>query len=153
MENLDIENSQHITELFGVEDSNIKIIEEELGVTVTLRDDKLSVESDDDEKTEVALNVIKRLINLLHKKEKIDKRRIRYAVELAKEGKDELIEEIMSDVVAITYKGAQIRCKTLGQQKYVKAMQKNTVVFGVGPAGTGKTYLAMANAVMAFKNK
>ena len=73
--------------------------------------------------------------------------------ELAKEGKDELIEEIMSDVVAITYKGAQIRCKTLGQQKYVRAMQKNTVVFGVGPAGTGKTYLAMANAVMAFKNK
>ncbi len=153
MEYLDIENSQYITELFGVEDSNIRIIEEELGVNVILRDDKLSVESDDDEKAEIALNVIKRLINLLYKKEKIDKRRIRYAVELAKEGKDELIEEIMSDVVAITYKGAQIRCKTLGQQKYVKAMQKNTVVFGVGPAGTGKTYLAMANAVMAFKNK
>ena len=153
MEHLDIENAQYITELFGIEDGNIKIIEEELGVTVALRDDKISVDSDDDEKAQIALNVIKRLINLLHKNEKIDKRRIRYAVELAKEGKDELIEEIMSDVVAITYKGAQIRCKTLGQQKYVRAMQKNTVVFGVGPAGTGKTYLAMANAVMAFKNK
>ena len=151
MEHLDIENSQYITDLFGIEDGNIKIIEEELGVTVSLRDDKLSVDSEDEEKAQIAVNVIKRLINLLQKKEKIDKRRIRYAVELAKEGKDELIEEIMSDVVAITYKGAQIRCKTLGQQKYVRAMQKNTVVFGVGPAGTGKTYLAMANAVMAFK--
>ncbi len=149
---MDIENAGYLSVLFGMQDEHIKIIEDELKVRISLRDDKLSVDGDE-ENTSVAVSVIKRLINLIKRNEKIDRSRIRYAVELAKEGKDELIEEIMSDVVAITYKGARIRCKTLGQQKYVRAIEKNTVVFGVGPAGTGKTYLAMANAVMAFKNK
>jgi len=153
MEYINIENSEYLTELFGMRDENIRIIEDELNVRIALRDDRLVVDSEDNEKAVIANRVIKRLINLLARNEKIDRSRIRYAVELAKEGRDELIEEIMSDVVAITYKGSQIRCKTLGQQKYVRAMQNNTVVFGVGPAGTGKTYLAMANAVMAFKNK
>lgn len=153
MEYVNIENPEYLTELFGMRDENIRIIEDELNVRILLMDDKLTVNGEDTEKALVAGRVIKRLINLLARNEKIDRSRIRYAVELAKEGRDELIEEIMSDVVAITYKGTQIRCKTLGQQKYVRAMQKNTVVFGVGPAGTGKTYLAIANAVMAFKNK
>lgn len=153
MEQINIENSEYLTELFGMRDENIRIIEDELNVRIALRDDRLQIDSVDEEKALIASRVIKRLVNLLRRNEKIDRSRIRYAVELAKEGRDELIEEIMSDVVAITYKGAQIRCKTLGQQKYVRAMQKNTVVFGVGPAGTGKTYLAMANAVMAYKNK
>lgn len=153
MGSVTIEKAEYLAELFGMYDENIRIIEDELGVRISLREDQLSVDSDDEEKSAVAVRVINRLINLLARNVKIDRTRIRYAVELAKEGRDELVEEIMSDVVAITYKGTQIRCKTLGQQKYVKAMQKNTVVFGVGPAGTGKTYLAMANAVMAFKNK
>ena len=147
---IEIEKSEYLPLLFGNCDENIKIIEDELNVRVFTREGELVVEG---EETEVAERVIRRLLNLLARREKIDRTRIRYAVELAKEGRDELVEEIMSDVVAITYKGSQIRCKTLGQQKYVRAMQKNTVVFGVGPAGTGKTYLAMANAVMAFKNK
>lgn len=147
---IEIEKSEYLLLLFGNCDENIKIIEDELNVRVSTREGELVVEG---EEKEVAERVIRRLLNLLARREKIDRTRIRYAVELAKEGRDELVEEIMSDVVAITYKGTQIRCKTLGQQKYVRAMQKNTVVFGVGPAGTGKTYLAMANAVMAFKNK
>ncbi|MBP5661552.1 MAG: PhoH family protein [Clostridia bacterium] len=148
-----IEKAEYLPELFGSYDENIRIIEDELGVRISLRDDQLAVDGEDEEKAEIAVRVIKRLINLLSRREKIDRTRIRYAVELAKEGRDELVEEIMSDVVAITYRGTQIRCKTLGQQKYVKAMQKNTVVFCEGPAGTGKTYLAMAAAVMAYKNK
>ena len=153
MEYITIEKAEYLTELFGRYDENIRIIEDELGVRISLADGGITVDSEDDKKICVAANVIKRLINLLARSEKIDRTRIRYAVELAKEGRDELVEEIMSDIVAITYRGAQIRCKTLGQQKYVKAMQKSTITFGVGPAGTGKTYLAMANAVMAFKNK
>lgn len=153
MEYITIEKAEYLTELFGRYDENIRIIEDELGVRIALADGGITVDSDDDKKICVAARVINRLINLLSRSEKIDRTRIRYAVELAKEGRDELVEEIMSDIVAITYRGAQIRCKTLGQQKYVKAMQKSTVTFGVGPAGTGKTYLAMANAVMAFKNK
>ncbi|MBR6765265.1 MAG: PhoH family protein [Clostridia bacterium] len=152
MEYVDIENAGYLTVLFGIGDEHVKIIEDELDVRIALRDDKLTVEGDE-ENTRVAVSVINRLLKLIKRNERIDRSRIRYAVELAKEGKDELIEEIMSDVVAITHKGAKIRCKTLGQQKYVRAIEKNTVVFGVGPAGTGKTYLAMANAVMAFKNK
>ena len=153
MGSVTIEKAEYLAELFGMYDENIRIIEDELGVRISLREDQLSVDSDDEEKSAVAVRVINRLINLLARNVKIDRTRIRYAVELAKEGRDELVEEIMSDVVAITYKGTQIRCKTLGQQKYVKAMQRNTIVFGVGPAGTGKTFLAMANAVIAFKNK
>ena len=76
-----------------------------------------------------------------------------YAVDLAKEGNADLITELESDVVAFTAKGRRIKCKTLGQKKYVNALKRNTVVFGVGPAGTGKTYLAVAMAVLAYKNK
>ena len=83
----------------------------------------------------------------------MDKSRIIYCIELAKEGNAEGIEKVMSGVIAITHKGKQIKCKTVGQKKYVDAIKKNTVVFGVGPAGTGKTYLAVAMAVSAFKNK
>ena len=94
-----------------------------------------------------------KLIATLRKGEKIDKSRINYAVELAKEGQADQIDAIMQDVVAVTARGRQVRCKTLGQRKYVKAVKENTVTFAVGPAGTGKTYLAMAMAVVAFKNK
>ena len=118
MGSVTIEKAEYLAELFGMYDENIRIIEDELGVRISLREDQLSVDSDDEEKSAVAVRVINRLINLLARNVKIDRTRIRYAVELAKEGRDELVEEIMSDVVAITYKGTQIRCKTLGQQKY-----------------------------------
>lgn len=149
---LDIENPETLSELFGLRDENVRVIEDETGVRIAMRDGKICI-SGEETAAETAKTVLKRLMLLLKKKESIDKTRIRYAIELAAEGRDELIDEIMSDVVAITYRGKQIRAKTLGQSKYVNSMKKNTVVFGVGPAGTGKTYLAMAMAVMAFKNK
>ena len=94
-----------------------------------------------------------KLLIMLRRGEAVDRGRIRYAIDLAKEGNADLIEELIDDVVAFTHKGRQIKCKTVGQKRYVNALKRHTVVFGVGPAGTGKTYLAVAMAVLAFKNK
>lgn len=138
--------------LFGQYDENIRVIEDEINVRIGVEADNIAI-SGEEKAASLAGTVINRLIILLRKGERIDKSRIRYAIELAAEGRDELIEEIMSDVIAITYRGKQIKSKTLGQQKYVSAMKNNTITFGIGSAGTGKTYLAMAMAVMAFKNK
>jgi phosphate starvation-inducible protein PhoH and related proteins len=97
--------------------------------------------------------VLERLVGIVARGEAIDKTRIRYAVELAGEGNADRIDEIMRDVIAITYRGRQVKCKTLGQKQYVEAIKANTCTFAVGPAGTGKTYLAIAMAVVALKNK
>lgn len=149
---IEIENPDMLAELFGQRDENVRVIEDETGVRISMQEGSICI-SGQQEQAEVAQTVVRRLMLLLARRERIDKTRIRYAIELAAEGRDELIDEIMSDVVAITYRGKQIRAKTLGQSRYVNAMKNNTVIFGVGPAGTGKTYLAMAAAVMAFKNK
>lgn len=149
---IEIENPDMLAELFGQRDENVRVIEDETGVRISMQEGSICI-SGQQEQAEVAQTIVRRLMLLLARRERIDKTRIRYAIELAAEGRDELIDEIMSDVVAITYRGKQIRAKTLGQSRYVNAMKNNTVVFGVGPAGTGKTYLAMAAAVMAFKNK
>ncbi len=149
---IEIENPDMLAELFGQRDENVRVIEDETGVRISMQGGSICI-TGQQEQAEVAQTVVRRLMLLLARRERIDKTRIRYAIELAAEGRDELIDEIMSDVVAITYRGKQIRAKTLGQSRYVNAMKNNTVVFGVGPAGTGKTYLAMAMAVMAFKNK
>ena len=149
---IEIENPDMLAELFGQRDENVRVIEDETGVRISMQEGSICI-SGQQEQAEVAQTVVRRLMLLLARRERIDKTRIRYAIELAAEGRDELIDEIMSDVVAITYRGKQIRAKTLGQSRYVNAMKNNTVVLGVGPEGTGKTYLAMAAAVMAFKNK
>ena len=90
---------------------------------------------------------------MIHRHELVDRTRIRYAIALAREGKVDMIDEILRSVVAITHRGKQIRCKTLGQQEYVQAIRDHDLTFAIGPAGTGKTYLAMALAVVALKNK
>lgn len=141
-----------LSTLFGTFDSNMKVLESETKAFIKAQDTQLEI-SGEEEAVEIATVVIKKLQEMLEKKERIDANKIRYAVELAREGNAELISQIMSDVVLVTQRGKPIKCKTLGQQKYVNMMRKNTVVFGVGPAGTGKTYLAMAMAVLALKNK
>ena len=147
-----IEDVSLTSALFGQYDENIRVIEDEINVRVSMESDNIVI-SGEEEAASLAGTVINRLIILLRKGERIDKSRIRYAIELAAEGRDELIEEIMSDVVAINYRGNHLKSKTHGQQKYVSAKKNNTITVGIGPAGTGKTYLAMAMAVMAFKNK
>ena len=94
-----------------------------------------------------------KLLDMISRKEPVDRSRIRYAVELAREGNVEEIEDIMQDTIAVTYRGKRIKCRTIGQKRYVEMMRKNLLTFAVGPAGTGKTYLAMAMAVVALKNK
>ena len=141
-----------LSTLFGTFDANMKVLEAETNVFIKAQNTHLEI-SGSEQDIEIAAIVIRKLQEMLEKKECIDVNKIRYAVELAREGNAELISQIMSDVVLITHRGKPIKCKTLGQQKYVNQMRKNTVVFSIGPAGTGKTYLAMAMAVLALKNK
>ena len=138
--------------LFGVFDENLKVIEAETGTSIRSDAENILI-SGEEENTAIAQNVIEKLLMLIRKDEKIDRGRIRYAIDLAREGNSELILELADDVIAFTNRGKQIKCKTVGQKRYINALKHKTVVFGVGPAGTGKTYLAVSMAVLAFKNK
>ena len=138
--------------LFGVFDENLKVIEAETGTSIRSDAENILI-SGEEENAAIAQNVIEKLLMLIRKDEKIDRGRIRYAIDLAREGNSELILELADDVIAFTNRGKQIKCKTVGQKRYINALKHKTVVFGVGPAGTGKTYLAVAMAVLAFKNK
>jgi len=149
---VEVPDQQAMMALYGSFDENMQVLETECGVRIRVSDRELTVEGEAGH-VAVAADVLARMLEMIRKGEAIDKTRIRYAISLAKEGQGELISQMMGDVVLVTYKGKQIKCRTLGQKKYVDAMRKNTVVFGIGPAGTGKTYLAMAMAVLAIKNK
>ena len=147
-----VESMDELIRLFGVFDENLKIIEDETGARIRTGGDSIRIEGEA-ASVELAATVTDKLLMTLRRGEAVDRSRIRYAVDLAKEGNAELITELLDDVVAFTNKGRRIKCKTLGQKKYVSALKRHTVVFGVGPAGTGKTYLAVAMAVLAYKNK
>ena len=147
-----VESMDEMIKLFGVFDENLKVISAETGARIIAAGDCIRIEGSA-EAAELAKTVVDKLLITMRRGENVDRSRIRYAVDLAKEGNADLITELESDVVAFTAKGRRIKCKTLGQKKYVNALKRNTVVFGVGPAGTGKTYLAVAMAVKAFKSK
>ena len=138
--------------LLGTFDENLNIITRELGVAASVEGTAVKV-TGDAENAALAARVLEGILKLIRAGESVDKTRIVYCIELAREGNLDNIEQVMSDVVAVTFRGKQIKCKTLGQKKYVDAIKKNTVVFGVGPAGTGKTYLAVCLAVSAYKGK
>lgn len=150
---IEIDNVDHLMQLFGKFDENIKVIEDNLGVRIISRETQLRVIGEEEERIDLAHSVISELLNMIKKGEIVDKNRVQYAIHLALEGHINLIQELIGDIVCITHKGKQIKCKTIGQTKYVKAIAKNDIVFGIGPAGTGKTYLAVAMAVTAFRNK
>ena len=138
--------------LFGMNDQNVALIEQECSVTVALRGSDLLI-TGEAEDAALAESVIVKLMEMIAHNELVDRSRIRYAIALAREGKVDMIDEILRSVVAITHRGKQVKCKTLGQQEYVQAIRDHDLTFAVGPAGTGKTYLAMALAVVALKNK
>ncbi len=138
--------------LFGMNDQNVALIEQECSVTIALRGAELLI-SGQEADAALAESVIVKLMDMIARNELVDRSRIRYAIALAREGKVDMIDEILRSVVAITHRGKQIKCKTLGQQEYVQAIRDHDLTFAVGPAGTGKTYLAMALAVVALKNK
>ena len=147
-----VEAMDDLVGLFGVFDENLRVIEEETGTRITATEEGLCIEGGE-EMTALTATVLETMLDMQRRGEPVNRSRIRYAVDLAREGNAELIPEIMGDVVAITSRGRQVRCKTLGQKRYVQALREHELVFGVGPAGTGKTYLAVAMAVLAFKNK
>lgn len=147
-----LENVDELLGLFGVFDENIGVLEEETGAHIRAQADGISI-TGDAQSVSIARIVIEKMLEMQRRGDKINKSRIRYAVDLAKEGNADMIEKIMGDVIAITNKGKQIKCKTLGQKRYVQALKEYELVFAIGPAGTGKTYLAVSMAVQAFKNK
>ena len=149
---INAERMEQMIDIFGSFDENVKRIEEAFHVTVTNRGTELKVVGDalDADKGARAMEA---LLVLAGKGETIDEQKVRYLIELVNAGEDDKVGEIAKDVVCITAKGKPVKAKTLGQQKYIKAIRKNTVTIGVGPAGTGKTYLAVASAVAAFRAK
>ena len=149
---IEIDSMEQFVSLFGNLDENVDILKQELGVNIFARGTELTV-SGDEQAVDTAVSVVQKLLGMLTRGEPIDRSRIRYAISLAREGNIDRIEEIMQDVIAITYRGKQVKCKTLGQRQYVKSVKDNLMTFAVGPAGTGKTYLAIAMAFVALKNK
>lgn len=138
--------------LFGLNDRNIAVIEQECSVTVSLRGNCLVIQGESGS-LELAERVIRILFDMIGRNEPVDRLKIRYVISMVREGNADRIEESLRRVIAITHRGKQITCKTVGQQNYIDAIRKNTLTFAVGPAGTGKTYLAMALSVMALKSK
>ena len=138
--------------LFGSFDTNIKLIEKEFGVRVTCRDSELKLEGEA-EGVMKAHMVIDSLLQLINRGETLSEQNIRYCISLVNEGSEEKIEQLAGDCICITSKGKPIKPKTIGQKRYCNLISKNTITIGVGPAGTGKTYLAVAMAVTAFRSK
>ncbi len=138
--------------LFGLNDQNIAMIEQECSVNITLRGSCLLIQGDE-ERISLAEKSIRILFGMINRNESVDRVKIRYVISMVREGNADRIEESLRRVIAITHRGKQITCKTIGQQNYIDTIRKNTLTFAVGPAGTGKTYLAMALSVMALKNK
>lgn len=150
---LSLENIDAYQKLFGMNDRNMAVLEQELSVVSALRGQELQFRGDT-ENVAAAETTVARLITLLQHGETVDPMRIRYVVSLVREGKSDLLDQLSgSDVIAITHRGRPIRSKTLGQRAYVEAVRKHELTLAVGPAGTGKTYLAMAMAVVALKAK
>ncbi len=148
-----IVNSERVEDLiavFGSFDENIKRIEEALQVTIVNRDTELRI-TGNEEAADQAVRALEGLLALAAKGETIDEQRVRYLITLVQEGNEDYVAQMAKDVVCITAKGKPIKAKTVGQQHYMKAIGKNTITLGVGPAGTGKTYLAVAAAVAAFR--
>ena len=143
---------ENVISVFGSFDQNLRIIESELGVSVTDRDDQLRI-SGEAEDVMAAEKAINGLLQLASRGEAIDAQNVRYILKLVRAGREAEIGGLGGDVVCITAKGKPIKAKTLGQKAYVDAMEKNTVTLGIGPAGTGKTYLAVAEAVSAFRSE
>ena len=149
---ISMERMEEAVNIFGSFDENIRIIERELGVTVVSRDGELKV-SGEAENVMYGVKAIEGLMSLSARGEIINEQNVRYIISLIRSGNEDRIGDLARDVLCVTAKGKPIKAKTIGQKKYVEAIKKNLVTLGIGPAGTGKTYLAVAAAVAAFRDK
>ncbi len=149
---MQIDRMENVISVFGSFDQNLRIIEAELGVSITNRDDQLKI-GGDAENVMHAEKAVDGLLSLAARGEAIDGQNVRYIIKMVLAGQEDKIGQLARGVVCVTAKGKPIKPKTIGQTRYVEAIKKNTVTLGIGPAGTGKTYLAVACAVAAFREK
>ena len=148
---ISVERMEAAVNLFGSLDENMKIVERELGVSVVNREGELKLSGEDAEKVLQATQAVEGLLKLIARGETITEQNVRYVLNLVKAGHADKIGQFSNDVLCVTAKGKPIKSKTIGQKRYVDAIRKNLVTLGIGPAGTGKTYLAVAAAVAAFR--
>ena len=149
---INAERVECLIDVFGSFDENIKRIESDFGVRITNRGTELKIQGDE-EAADQGARALEALLSLAAKGEDIDEQKVRYLISLVKTGNEDKVSQMAKDVVCVTARGKPVKAKTIGQQKYLRAIEKNTVTIGVGPAGTGKTYLAVAEAVNAFRAK
>jgi len=149
---ISVDRMEQIISVFGSFDENIRYIEKELGVSAVNRGDEIRI-SGEPQDVMLAAKAVEGLISVASRGEAIDAQTVRYVVRLVKDGVEGKLSELSKDVVCITAKGKPVKPKTLGQKEYVNAIQNNTLTIAIGPAGTGKTYLAVAAAVTAFRAK
>lgn len=149
---INVDRMEQAVSLFGSFDENIKLIESQYGVKIVSRGSELKV-SGEAENVSKATRAINGLLMLINRGEALSEQNVRYVLSLVNEGSEDKLSEMTGDCVCITAKGKPIKPKTLGQKKYLEAIKNNTITLGAGPAGTGKTYLAVAMAVNAFRAK
>ena len=149
---IDINDINLLSIVFGKLDENITLIEKELGVAIKSKNDKIFVSGEED-KVEDVIVLLNNLIETARKQNSLSLSDVRYSISLIKNNEKRPVSELLKDTVVYTSMGKPIRAKTLGQKRYIDNINNNDIVFGIGPAGTGKTYLAMAAAVRAFKAK
>ena len=148
---INVDRIEQAAELFGSFDGNMRLIEQEYGVAVVFRDSELKVSGPDPEKVDRAARALRSLITLIGGGESLSEQNVRYCMSMVAEDSEEKVARLAGDCICITAKGKPIKPKTVGQRTYCDNIKNNTVTIGVGPAGTGKTYLAVAMAVTAFR--
>ena len=149
---IELDSVELAAAVFGSCDENIRLLEKEFSVTAVCRGTQVKLTGEAEGVTGAA-NAIDAMLTLLENHTPIEEQTVRYCISLARSGEDGRVQELTENFIAITAKGRPVRPKTLGQKEYLKAIQTHPITFGVGPAGTGKTYLAVAMAVKSFKSK
>ena len=149
---ISLERMEEAVSLFGSFDENIRLLENEFHVTVVNREEQLIINGEPED-TMLAAKAIEALLRLISKGENVGEQHVRYVIGLCRSGQSDRIDELTRDVICISAKGRPIKPKSIGQKDYIKTIQQKPVTIGVGPAGTGKTYLAVAAAVAAFREK
>ena len=147
---INIDRMEQAVALFGSFDENVKLIEQVYGVKIVGRDSEIKV-SGEPESVAKAVKTIESLLTLINRGEALSEQNVRYCISMVNEGSEEKIETLAGDCICVTSKGKPVKPKTFGQKKYCNTIKENTITIGVGPAGTGKTYLAVAMAVTAFR--
>lgn len=150
---INVDRMEQAVSLFGSFDENIRLIEREFSVSVVSRGSELKVTGEEPENVQKGVRAVNGLLTLINRGEALSDQNVRYVLSLVNDGNEDKLEQMAADCVCITSKGKPVKPKTLGQKKYIETIRKNTITLGVGPAGTGKTYLAVAMAVTAFRAK